>query len=560
MIVSRLLILLCVFGSIAQAQVNVNNLKIRVERAVRERKPEPSQTNNCYAGKDNYFNEIQIDASTYYGYTANGSKDPAISSTCRIRSGDPWGFNNVLYSPNPVDPNWFLQSIFPSDHYNASAAYGSCGLWLNGTYRSGSTYYGFAHAEAYSHKFADATHPECLYSPTTKSMALLSSTDGNSWNLVGQIIANPSMHSPGTSPSEYGEGDCNPIPFGSYLYLYCRRTADYKTSVARAPLTSDFSAVNWVKYNTNDGGWNATADNDWNGNDTPLMINGSPATLGSSASLWSTKSNLMLLTNTITPGVQGVKMSFSADATNFSPVAEPIIREDDNPWPTASGTSDMLVYPAVVDPNNGSRIWGSSGYFLLFYTFAPDKDDSAAGNSPNPAPNNGRTIVRRQVHVTDMGAAQSPQVGVAVARWANPDISLRISTTEAVPYNFDTGNLAYETNTGYIMTEPPGNGASIEIWECAHRSWPSSTNPDHIMVKAGSTECPDNNTSTTYRKVRSAGFLYDPNVTPPGNTIAVYRCKNTQAGYVTDTHFTSTDSSCEGLGTQEYKLGYALSN
>jgi hypothetical protein len=542
-----LLLLLSLSGSIVQAQINVGNLKIRVEHAVRERNPETSlpnstdPTQNCYAGKDNYFNEIQIDTSTYYGYTANGSKKPSIHSTCRIRSGDPWGFNNVLYT----DPTWFLPSILPSNHYNSNATYGSCGLWLNGTYKSGTTYYGFAHAET-----------QCGYPPTTKSMALLTSPDGDNWSLIGQIIANPNMHSP--SGSEYGEGDCNPIPFGSYLYLYCRRTSDFKTSVARAPLTSDFTAVHWVKYNTNDGGWNATPDNDWNSNDTPLLINGSPATIGSSASLWSSKNNIMLLTNTITTGIQGVRMSFSADATTFASVAEPILREDDNPWPAGTGSSDLIAYPAVVDPNNGSRIWGSSGYFLMFYTFAPDTDDSGVAT----APNNGRTIVRRQVHVTDVGSAQSPQVGVAIARWDDPDISLRISTTEAVPYNFSTANLAFETNTGYMMTEAPTNGTSIEIWECAHQSWPSSTNPDHIMVKAGSAECPNDNQSTTYRKVRSAGYLYDPNVNPPANTVAVYRCKSTQAGYVTDTHFTSIDQTqnCDGLGTVEYKLGYALAN
>ena len=33
---------------------------------------------------------------------------------------------------------------------SATFAFSSCGYWLNGTYKSGSTYYGFAHAEGYA--------------------------------------------------------------------------------------------------------------------------------------------------------------------------------------------------------------------------------------------------------------------------------------------------------------------------------------------------------------------------------------------------------------------------
>jgi hypothetical protein len=201
------LCLLVVPGAVAQSSININNLKIRAERPDRIRDPVAPGSSNCYDGKDNIFNEIEITAGTFYGYTANGSKNPSVASTCFVKGGQPYGMGSTV-------PGWFGPTIYPSNHYDSNAGYGSCGTWLQGSYKSGATYYGFAHSEAYSSAFP--SQRQCNYPPTTKSMSLLTSTDGLSWSLVQQIISNPNGDSSGT---EYGEGDCTPVAFNGFVSI-----------------------------------------------------------------------------------------------------------------------------------------------------------------------------------------------------------------------------------------------------------------------------------------------------------------------------------------------------
>ncbi len=522
----------------SQSPININNLKIRVERPDRIRQPQAQTSSNCFDGKDNIFNEIEISTGTFYGYTANGSKSPSVASTCFMKGSQPYGMQ-------ATSPGFFGPTIYPSNHYDSSAGWGSCGLWLQGTYKVGTTYYGFAHAEGFSSAFPDQR--QCTYPPTTKSMGLLMSSDGLNWSLAGQIISNPNG-----SSTEFGEGDCSPAPFGSFLYLYCRRTSDFKSSVARAPITSDFTAGNWIKYN---GSWSPGAA--WNADDSPI------GSLGNSASIFvdpgSGNQNVMLMDASITSAAHGLLMSFSNDSNgvSFSSVPEPVLYEDDHTFPHASVNGDLVVYPAAISPADGSNIWGADGYFLLTYTYVPNQNDSGAQNSSARAPDFGRTLVMRNLNVSVAASPQTPHVGVAISRWRNPDISLRISSTEAVPYNFVTSNLVYETRSGYIMTEPPTSDAT-EIWECVDKTWPSTTNPDHTLTFFNSTEC--TGTSAGYTFLRTAGWLYSSHDAQPPNTMPVYRCKSTAAGYATDTHFASTSSTCEGLGTMEFLLGYGLAN
>lgn len=531
--------LLFVCGAFAQSAINMNNLQIRAERPDRIRDPQAQSSSNCYDGKDNIFNEIEISPGTFYGYTAEGSKDPNIASTCYIKGGQPYGMG----STGPA--GWFGPTIYPSNHYDSTAGYGSCGLWLQGSYKSNGIYYGFAHSEGYSSAFPGQR--QCNYPPTTKSMSVLTSTDGLNWSLSGQIISNPNGNSGGT---EFGEGDCTPAPFGSFVYLYCRRTSDFKTSVARASNTSNFTQGNWTKYN---GSWSAA----WNADDVGI------GSLGNSASVFvdpgSGNQNIVLMDDNITSTAHGLLMSFSADSggVNFNSLQEPVLYMDDHSFPFASTAGDLIVYPSAISPSDGSNTWGSSGYFLLTYTYVPNQNDSGAANSPSPAPDHGRTLVMRNLSVSVASSPQSPHVGVAISRWRNPDISLRISSTEAVPWNFETANLTYETRSGYVMTVPPTADAT-EIWECVNKTWPSTTNPDHTLTFANSSECSGG--SASYNKLRTAGWLYSANDSQPANTVPVYRCKSTAAGYAPDTHFASTDSGCEGLGTMEFLLGYGLAN
>jgi len=539
-VVTGLLCFLFVAGAASQSAININNVKIRAERPDRVRDPQTEGSSNCYDGKDNIFNEIQIATGTFYGYTANGSKTSSIASTCFAKGGQPYGMGSTA-------TGWFGPAIYPSDHYDSTAGYGSCGLWLEGSYKSGSTYYGFAHAEGYSPAFP--SQRQCSYPPTTKSMALLTSTDGLSWSLIGQIISNPNGNS---SSTEFGEADCTPVPFSTFVYLYCRRTSDFKTSVARASNSSNFTAGNWVKYN---GSWSPGAA--WNADDVSI------GSLGNSSSLFTDpgtgNQNIVLMKDGISSTAHGLLMSFSTDSSgvSFNSVPEPVLYEDDHTFPYASTAGALIVYASAISPADGSNPWGSSGYFLLPYTYVPNQNDSGAANSPAPAPGHGRTLVMRDLHVTVTSSAQTPRVGVAVSRWRNPDISLRISSTEAVPYNFETANLVYETRSGYIMTVPPTADAT-QIWECVNKTWPSTTNPDHTFTFANSTEC--SGSTAGYNKLRTAGWLYSANDPQPGNTVPLYRCKSTASGYAASTHFASTSATCEGLGTMEFLLGYALAN
>jgi hypothetical protein len=90
-----LFFLLFVAAASAQSAINIANIKIRVERPDRIRNPQAPGSSNCYDGKDNIFNEIEITPGTFYGYTANGSKTTTIASTCFAKGGQPYGMGST---------------------------------------------------------------------------------------------------------------------------------------------------------------------------------------------------------------------------------------------------------------------------------------------------------------------------------------------------------------------------------------------------------------------------------------------------------------------------------
>ncbi|MGB6130146.1 MAG: hypothetical protein WCC14_11980 [Acidobacteriaceae bacterium] len=515
------------------AQLQPTYLKIRVEKADRIIEPATPSSSNCYDGKDNVFTEIEASTGVFYGYTANGYKNSngATSdySTCMIQG-------NQVYNMGAT-PTGVIASGSPN---SPSSAFSSCGYWLNGVYKSGSTYYGFAHAEAYG----NSTYGKvCDYPPTTKSMGLLTSTDGVNWTPQGQIIANPSAGD--SSGSEYGEGDCTPVPFNGYLYLYCRRTQDTQTSIARAPLTSNFSQSNWKKL-TAPGAWNGA----WNANDYAVGL------YGSSSSIFGNYGNIMLLRVELggTGTAHGMQMSFSGatDPTTFTRISDPIIYEDAYVFPYANTSSDLIAYPSALSGTDGSRTW--NGYFILTYDWVPNQSDAES------APDHGRTIVMRNVSVSQESSPQSPQVGVAISRWDSSSIGQRISTVEAVPYGFVSPGYVLDTNdTSYLMTTPPSSG-SMTVVECVSTaSWPSAAHPDHLMTAYATGSDPSNSgCDDNYAFLRTSGYLYSSS--QGSSTVPVYRCKPNSPSTGSTTHFVSNDASCEGYGTEERLLGYALAN
>ena len=178
-----LFLLLFVAAASAQSPINIANIKIRVERPDRVRNPIAPGSSNRYDGKDNIFNEIEITPGTFYGYTANGSKTPPLHPHASPRAD-----SRMAWDPPRQDGSG-LRSI-RATNYDSTAGYGSCGLWLKEPTCQGTTYYGFAHAEGYSSAFPSAA-PMQLILLTTKSMALLTSSDGLNWSLSDQIISNP---------------------------------------------------------------------------------------------------------------------------------------------------------------------------------------------------------------------------------------------------------------------------------------------------------------------------------------------------------------------------------
>jgi len=523
----------------AHAQLQPSYLSIRVQKADRISPPTNGTSTNCYRGKDNYFNEIEISAGSFYGYTANGFRNTNGSSndysSCLIQGNQVYNmggnYTGVIASGNPNDP---------------ASAYASCGYWLNGTYKSGSTWYGFAHAEGY----ANTTYGRyCGYPPTTKSMGLLTSSDGASWTPQGQIIANPNANSGGTNPSEYGEGDCTPVAFSGYLYLYCRRTQDTQTAVARAPLGSNFSQTNWLKL-VSPGVWGGS----WNGNDYPIGL------YGSSASIFANYGNITLLRSELggTGTAHGVQISFSGatDPTTFTSLTEPLIYEDLYQYPNASTGSDLIVYPSALSGTDGSRNW--SGFFIMSYTFVPNNSDTEG------APDHGRTLVMRNVSVTQKSTPQSPQVGIALSRWydSTPTTDQRVSSVEVVPYNLVGSATTLEKNdTGYLMTVPPTSGSMTAVECVSTANYPSAQNPDHLVTSYPTGTNPSNHgCDANYAFLRTAGYLYSNS--QGSSTVPVYRCKpGSGKNGTTDSHFASNDSACEDVAPQaEFLLGYALAN
>jgi hypothetical protein len=357
-------------------------------------------------------------------------------------------------------------------------------------------------------------------------MSLVTSTNhGLNWNVIQQIIANPGAH----GGSETGEGDCTPVPFGSYLYLYCRRVQDIQTSVARAPITSGFDQTQWTKYNN---GWNSP----WNGNDSPLGL------YGSGASIFSNYGNIMLLNAekngdwTGGPKIHGLRMSFStnSDATTFQSVPEPVLYEDDYQF-QSNPAWDLIAYPAALNGTNGSSQW--TGFFMLTYAYVPPTGSLSQ-----------RSLVMRNVSVSVESTSQSPHVGVVISRWNSSSVGQRISSTEIPPLNLYQAGYTYEQGSGYLLTVAPSQ-ANRQIVECVNTvGWPSTTNPDHLLATTG----PNSGCDTNYSKLRTAGWAYQ---TSQPNTVPLYRCYQSNR-----THFASNSSTCEGLGTQEFLLGYVLAN
>ena len=504
--------LVCGMLQFASAQsTNVSTLKVRVGRPLISAGPQADDF-------DSPLNEIPISGG-FRAFTAKPNGSNSNSTYYRDGSTE-WSFGGARTAVSTLGRN---------------STYATCGLWLNDTAVSGSTLFGFVHAET-----------DCDYAnngQTYKSMALYTSADnGLTWTAQGQIITSSD---PPTIGKETGQGDCSHVADSSFYYLYCLNAnfSDRQTLVARAPISNP-NPGNWEKWLN--GGWSGTG---LGGaftalNSTVPGIAGLQTKIGQSAAILTTNGDTMLIGAEHFEIVGGLLMSFSADKVNFQSVPEPLLHVDQYAYSRPS-QFELIAYPSVISATDGSHNVGT--HFLLAYTY------SEPTVSLYPVDGSTRYLVIRDVFLTLGGAsAGSPQVGVALSRWFGftgqsglSTASVYWTTTAAVPGSFNT--FAYQGDLGYLMTKAPSAPNTVLV-DCV-ANWPG--HPDHL-VTSGSCDA-------NYTQLRTLGWVYSPNSPQPANTVPVYRCYD--SGHAS--HFASNQQTCEGLGAVEFNgtpLGYALAN
>jgi hypothetical protein len=498
------------FPGLAAAQsFCVECLKIRVGRPYIARGPDATKV------VENPFHEIALAGGGYRGFSAQRDSYAIDGST-------PWsmGATPVAVLTRTTNP----------------ASWADCGWWLNDTTRVSGVLYGYAHTENMGGNNCDYSQ----FKPN-KSMTLVSSTDdGLHWSTIGRIITGRDSFTDGSK--ETGEGDCTVVSATTNNYIYCRRAADFVTIVAKAPMSNPSGG--WVKFydpGATDSRTATVTAGAWSepglgGHATPIVDQfGRPVGTGASTYLVGGVKNVMLLGHDISTSFKGIKMSFSSDMVHFTRVDEPLLPLDDFVWSPRPASSELIAYPSAVDNADGDDTWSTQ--FMLTSMYLEPKDATATDGLFTQ-----RFLVFRDVYVTLMGSPQVPQVGVALSRWSSSND--RWSTTAPVPGNFST--YTYEGDFGYLLTQPDPNKATTELVECIS-TWPGASDPDHVLT---SNDC---DTGSSQIRLRTAGWVYSGAQT---GTHAIYRCYSSAL----KTHFVSDQSDCEGLGSMEWRLGYALDN
>ncbi|PTL75164.1 hypothetical protein [Vitiosangium sp. GDMCC 1.1324] len=313
-----------------------------------------------------------------------------------------------------------------------------------------------------------------------------------------------------TSGIHTGEGDCTIIRAADgYYYAYCLRARDWETIVARAPVASP-GPGNWFKYHGTS--WSQPG---LGGEATGL------GALGSSAAHWVTQDQILLLGTDEWFG--GLKASFSSDKHSFRTLGEPLILLDGDSWKRPAPT-ELIAYPSVLSPDTVDHEIRNP--FILTYTYVQPGEGFDK-----------RYLVFRDVWMWMSPTPVSPQVGIALSRWYNATTQDRWSTTAPVP-NGD-GAYVYEGLLGYLMTKPHPTLATVKLEDCVS-DWPG--HPDHLLADCA---------ADGYSWLRTAGWVFEE---PQPNTLPLYRCYDSKV----QQHFVSNQSDCEGHGTQEWLMGYAL--
>ncbi len=378
-------------------------------------------------------------------------------------------------------------------------AYSSCGNWLNGTFRSNGVLWGLVDSET-----------DCNYSnngETYGSMAIGQSSDnGLTWNILGQVFTGSDGPTHGAMAGE-GNGTMVHAPDG-YMYAYVMRQHPYSIIAARASDTN-LSPSQWHVWDGS--GWSSSS------------LGGTGASLlgypGSSVGWWSDQNVVADINGTDSK----LQLSFSTDKVHFQTLASPFVSYDADNW-TRPQPTDLYAYPSIIAAD-GSNVF-SNNHFTLSYMYLPP-----GGTFAN------RYLVMSDVYLTMQSSPVTRPNLIELARWVDTQGIRWTTTGPSIGFG---GNWSFDKSLGYLMTAQPTGAAGIQLEEC-ESNWPG--HPDFLFTNAA---------CGTYTTLRSAGWAYQ---TQQPGTAPLYRCYSNAGQY----HFASTDAACEGLGTQEWKLGYVFS-
>ncbi len=387
-------------------------------------------------------------------------------------------------------------------------AFDECGLWLQDTEKVGSVVHGFEHAEKACNYAIGQTHKSFAYAT--------SSNQGLTWSAPSQIITGRDVPTAGRTT---GEGDCTVVNGqDGYYYAYCLRASDWKTIVARAPVASP-GPGQWRKYYA--GAWNELG---LGGNASSLTF------LGTGAARWTNRNATLLIGVDMAAG--GLKASVSCNKTSFTTLVDPLLPLDDDNWnrpPNSPPSTELIAYPSMMNYTDANNQVGDG--FLLAHMYIRPSEGF-----------NQRYLVFRDISVSVGASPVVPHVRIALSRWYAAAINDRWATTAPVPGNYV--GYAYDQLLGYLMTKPHPTLATNKLEDCSSM-WTGHL--DHMLSFNGSCAI------AGYTRLRTAGWVY---AAQQAGTVPLYRCWNATDQH----HFVSKLSNCEGMGTMEWLLGYALAN
>lgn len=538
------MLLLLAPGVQAQKDLATSGIRFWVERADAIRMPETYDA-------DNYFNSYQVGTNSFRGFTANGCHGSTDKPNC-TQAID----GTAVWDATATDPssNYHENVLYGQSNGTPMANWAMCGQWLNSTIKYNGVLYGFSHGENPS--ATDLPTKTCGNSSTHhKTMTLFTSADsGLTWQ--SPVLVIDSTDNVSGSSGESGEGDCNTIAGTTYAYMFCRHPSNTSsdptrfdtTGLARAPLSN---LTSFVKY---DNGWGSQSGVNGNDSDIPGYLNdGTDAVsykLGTSATYWKDKGWVMLL-GVSDPNFNGVKISFTAlsnlgtNNVQFTTFPYPLMG-DEGYYFAKNPTRNAYLYPAALNLLDGTRSFDltQKGQFEFVYGFVPHYNTLAQ-----------RILAMRSVTVTTSSTAQDPQVLVALTTRYDSTFNQRYSSTQPVEYGVEPYSPVsfsqVEVDTvGYLpqffSTTPTSQGQTLtKIVECTSTApWPAA-HPDHLITT--------NSCDSQYYEDTVAGYSY-PVKPATGNSVQIYRCSSAANG----THWVSSSSTCDGLGTKEKSLGWIL--